>query len=138
LTYSPDLHHLRRARTMETVSAGAGALAVYRKAWQRPTTAQAMCDDYRAGFGSDSDLDRADRAAGRRIIAPLLPLWAKRGAIGVWYEPSALWRQRADDVTGGPVDATHFLAKTVHTRSRNDSGSSLHDSGRRKYCSNHM
>jgi len=80
-------------------------------AWRRPATVQAMCEDYRAGFGIDSDLDRADRAAGRRITAPLLALWASRGVIGVWYDPLALWSQWADDVSGGPVDATHFLAE---------------------------
>jgi haloacetate dehalogenase len=96
---------------MKTTTFDAGALDAYRRAWQRPPTVQAMCEDYRAGFGIDSELDRADHAAGRRISAPLLALWASRGVIGVWYEPLTLWRQWADDVAGAPVDATHFLAE---------------------------
>lgn len=88
-----------------------GALEAYRAAWRRPATVQAICEDYRAGFGIDSDLDRADRAAGRTITAPLLVLWATYGAIGVWYDPLALWGQWADDVSGRAVDATHFLAE---------------------------
>lgn len=87
------------------------AFESYRVAWRRPATAQAMCEDYRAGFGIDSDLDRADREAGRKITAPLLVLWASYGAIGVWYDPLALWSEWADDVSGGSVDATHFLAE---------------------------
>ena len=51
----------------------------------RPATVQAMCEDYRAGFGIDSDLDRDDRAAGRRITAPLLAFvgqpWCDRGVV---------------------------------------------------------
>jgi haloacetate dehalogenase len=96
---------------MKMTKFDARALDAYRTAWRRPATVQAMCEDYRAGFGIDSDLDRADRAAGRRITAPLLALWASRGVIGVWYDPLALWSQWADDVSGGPVDATHFLAE---------------------------
>ena len=76
-----------------------------------PRPSRRCAKDYRAGFSIDSELDRADRAAGRRITAPLLALWASRGAIGVWYEPLALWSQWAIDVAGGPVDATHFLAE---------------------------
>jgi haloacetate dehalogenase len=87
------------------------ALEAYRTAWRRPATVQAMCEDYRAGFGIDFELDGADRAAGRRIIAPLLVLWGSRGAIGVWYEPLTLWSQWADHVEGGPVDGTHFLVE---------------------------
>jgi haloacetate dehalogenase len=85
------------------------ALDAYRASWRRPATIQAMCEDYRAGFGVDSDLDRADLAAGRKITAPLLALWGTRGAVGVWYDPLALWGAWADNVSGRAVDATHFL-----------------------------
>ncbi|MHC9292128.1 alpha/beta fold hydrolase [Mycobacterium sp. LTG2003] len=87
------------------------ALDAYRASWRRPATIQAMCEDYRAGFGIDSELDRADRASGRKISAPLLALWGTRGVIGKWYDPLALWRTWAEHVSGSPVDATHFLAE---------------------------
>lgn len=97
------------ASLMRVTTFDPAALAQYRAAWRRPATIQAMCEDYRAGWSNDSDLDRADRAVGRTISAPLLVLWGKRGAIGVWYDPVALWGQWADDVSGQAVDATHFL-----------------------------
>ncbi|MGV0744993.1 alpha/beta fold hydrolase [Mycolicibacterium sp. XJ870] len=87
------------------------ALEAYRASWRRPPTIQAMCEDYRAGFGIDSDLDRADREAGRKITAPLLALWGTRGVIGRWYDPLALWQAWAREVSGTAVDATHFLAE---------------------------
>jgi haloacetate dehalogenase len=87
------------------------AIDAYRASWRRPATIQAMCEDYRAGVGIDSDLDRADRAAGRKITVPLLALWGTLGAIGVWYDPLALWGEWAADVSGRAVDATHFLVE---------------------------
>lgn len=94
---------------MKMTEFGTQALDAYRASWRRPATIKAMCEDYRAGFGVDSDLDRADLAAGRKITAPLLALWGTRGAVGVWYSPLALWGAWADDVSGRAVDATHFL-----------------------------
>lgn len=94
---------------MKMTTFDAQAIEAYRASWRRPATIHAMCEDYRAGFGVDSDLDRADRAAGRKITAPLLALWGTRGVIGAWYDPLALWATWADDVSGCAVDATHFL-----------------------------
>ena len=87
------------------------ALEAYRAAWRRPATIAAMCEDYRAGFGVDTELDRADRDAGRTISAPLLVLWGTWGAIGAWYDPLTVWAAWADDVSGQAVEATHFLAE---------------------------
>lgn len=107
--HSPDSFF--EGSLMKITSFDPVALEAYRTAWRRPATVQAICEDYRAGFGIDSDLDRADRAAGRKITAPLLVLWGIYGAIGVWYEPLALWGEWANDVSGRAVDATHFLAE---------------------------
>jgi haloacetate dehalogenase len=29
--------------------------------------------------------------------------------VGRWYDPLAVWREWADDLSGGPLDAGHFL-----------------------------
>ena len=51
--------------------------------------------------------DRADR--GRRIAPPLLVLWGKRSAQGSGYDVLAVWRERAESVTGQAIDSGHFL-----------------------------
>ena len=51
------------------------ALAEYMRCFRDPATIHAICEDYRATFGIDLDMDTADFAAGRRIGRPLLLLW---------------------------------------------------------------
>jgi len=72
-----------------------------------------MCEDYRAAATIDLDHDRADREAGRRITAPLRVLWGERGIVGRLFDPLALWRGVADDVTGRSVDCGHYLPEEV-------------------------
>jgi haloacetate dehalogenase len=85
------------------------AVADYARAVRDPAVVHAMCEDYRAGATCDRRLDEADRAAGRRIAAPLQVLWAGRGALAAWYDTPAIWRRWADDVTGAELDCGHFL-----------------------------
>lgn len=86
----------------------AHAYADYVKALGDPAVIHAMCEDYRAGARYDVAADEADRAV-RRIIAPLQVLWGSKGAVGAWYDPLAIWRDWADDVTGQAIDAGHFI-----------------------------
>ena len=61
--------------------------------------------------GHDRGARCAERGV-RRIMCPTLVLWEQEGAVGRWYgDPLDIWRGWADDVTGGPVDAGHFLAE---------------------------
>lgn len=77
-----------------------------------PATVHAMCEDYRAGLGVDRAADDADRAAGRRLACPVLVLWSTRDDLGELYEdPVAVWREWADDVTGGTVESGHHMAE---------------------------
>ena len=46
-----------------------GALAEYIRCIKNPATIHAMCEDYRATFGVDLDMDTADFAAGRKVTA---------------------------------------------------------------------
>jgi haloacetate dehalogenase len=88
------------------------ALAEYERWYADEATRHAMLEDYRAGAGVDLEHDEADAAAGRRVRVPLLVLWGARSVVGTGpHDPLEVWRERADDVRGGPVDAGHFLVE---------------------------
>jgi haloacetate dehalogenase len=86
-------------------------VADYVRALSDPAVVHAICEDYRAGAGCDRRLDEEDRAAGRRIAAPLQVLWGAHGALPGWYDPLQVWRDWADDVTGSAVDSGHFVVE---------------------------
>jgi haloacetate dehalogenase len=85
------------------------ALASYRRQIADPARLHAMCADYRAGAGPDRAADEADRAAGRRIVAPLRFLWGRHGFPARTGDPAGLWRAWADDVTDTACDSGHFV-----------------------------
>ena len=85
------------------------ALASYRAQAQDPARLHAMCADYRAGATFDKDLDNADRAAGRKIKAPLHFLWARSGFPAQTTKPAELWKGWCDDVTDSSCDSGHFV-----------------------------
>jgi len=85
------------------------ALAEYRRCFRNPATIHATCEDYRAAFGIDLDHDAAD--ASTRVSCPLLVLWGAKGVLGRLFDPLALWRAKASDVSGHALDCGHFLAE---------------------------
>ena len=85
------------------------ALADYRAQITDPARLAAMCADYRAGATTDRRLDEADRAAGRRIDAPVRFLWAEGGFPARTGDPLGLWRAWAPQVTGNSCIAGHFV-----------------------------
>ncbi|HEX5327411.1 MAG TPA: alpha/beta hydrolase, partial [Acetobacteraceae bacterium] len=86
------------------------ALADYLDAARRPETITGMCEDYRAAAGIDLEHDRASRAEGRKVVCPILALWASKGRAGQLYDPLAIWREYCTaEVTGGPVPAGHYI-----------------------------
>ncbi|WP_328323349.1 alpha/beta hydrolase [Kribbella sp. NBC_00382] len=85
--------------------------AEYIAKFRDPATVHAICEEYRAAATLDHEQDAADRRQGRRIECPVLALWDPGGAVGTWYEPLEIWREWADDVSGGPVAAGHFMAE---------------------------
>ncbi|MDQ3692575.1 MAG: alpha/beta hydrolase [Chloroflexota bacterium] len=87
----------------------AEARAEYARAFRDPRTLHAICEDYRANASIDVEHDRADRAAGRRIMSPLLVLWEQPPEVELPFDPLAVWRQWADDVRGHALDCGHFL-----------------------------
>src|SRR3954462_10294670 len=87
------------------------AVADYARCVRDPRVVHGICEDYRAGATWDRQLDDEDRAAGRRITAPLQVLWAARGALAAWYDPVEIWRHWAVDVTGSAIDSGHFMVE---------------------------
>lgn len=88
-------------------------LQAYVEAMTGPNAAHGMCEDYRASAGIDLEHDRADRAAGHRITVPLRVLWGRHGVIERLFDPLALWRAVADDVSGEALDCGHYLPEEV-------------------------
>lgn len=86
----------------------AEAMTSYRAQAADPERLTAMCADYRAGFHTDRGIDAADRAAGRKIAAPMLFLWAQHGFPASTGDPAAIWRDWADRVIDSPVPSGHF------------------------------
>jgi haloacetate dehalogenase len=87
------------------------ALAAYREAFADPRMIHATCEDYRAGATVDVAHDAADRDQGRRIQAPLLLLWGQPPGLALPFDPLAVWRRWATDVTGRSLPCGHFLAE---------------------------
>jgi haloacetate dehalogenase len=71
-----------------------------------PSTAAAMCADFRASFHLDRDHEADDRAAGRRIACPVLLV---TGADEAQLADAAdVWRAWTDDLTATRVPGGHF------------------------------
>ncbi len=114
INVAPDLwFHAHTSRSPKPASIfHPEALEDYLAAARDPAMISGMCEDYRAAATIDLEHDRASRAEGRKIACPLLVLWGKRGIIGRWYEPLALWGAYCTAaVTGGQVNAGHYLAE---------------------------
>ena len=93
-----------------------GALDEYKRHYRKAEVIHANCEDYRAGATIDDALDRADLAAGNKLQCPVLALWGgvrKQGGPKTDGAASALdiWREWADQVSGGPLPCGHFLAE---------------------------
>jgi haloacetate dehalogenase len=104
LDYYLDHHIKAQNKTPGAITPA--ALAEYRRCYT-PETLHAVCEDYRAAAGIDLTHDAAD--ADQRIRCPLLVLWGAKGVVGTSYDVLATWREKANDVQGGPLDCGHYL-----------------------------
>ncbi|MBA1278638.1 MULTISPECIES: alpha/beta fold hydrolase [Pseudomonadaceae] len=91
----------------------AAAYAEYLRCMKLPGTVHAFCEDYRASAGIDLQHDREDRAADRRIEAPLLVLWGAKGVVERCFDPLKEWRAVAASVQGKALPAGHYIAEEV-------------------------
>lgn len=87
------------------------ALAAYEAGLAQPGSASAICEDYRASATIDLVHDRDDIAAGRRLGQPLRVLWGEHGAVGRCFDVLALWRERAEQLSGQSLPCGHYLAE---------------------------
>ena len=92
------------------------AYAEYLRCFNDPETIRATCLDYR-GIELDLQHDEADR--GSKLTCPVLLLWgsnmAKRPGwqTGASLDMLTVWRERATDVRGKPLDCGHFLPEEL-------------------------
>jgi haloacetate dehalogenase len=103
--------------------------AAYVAALRNPQTIHAICEEYRAAATLDREHDSADLAAGRRLAAPLLVLWAAGGPLDTWYEsmggPLGIWRRWANEVSGHAMAGGHFFAEQNPTETSDELGAFL-------------
>jgi haloacetate dehalogenase len=87
------------------------ALAEYIRCFKNPATVHAMCEDYRATFGVDLDMDTKDFEAGRKIACPVLLLWGATGGVGRHHDAMAVWPRYASDIRAGKaLPCGHYLS----------------------------
>lgn len=87
------------------------ALAEYERCLALPGTAGSICEDYRASASVDLEHDRADLAAGRKLVQPLRVLWGEHGTVARCFNVLELWRECATHVSGATLPCGHYLAE---------------------------
>ena len=87
------------------------ALEEYLAAFKKFDTIHSSCEDYRAAASIDIEHDDTDQ--GKKLIMPVLVLWAKLGVIDTCFNALELWRLRADQVEGESLNATHYMAEEI-------------------------
>ncbi len=86
------------------------ALQEYIRCFKNPETVHAMCEDYRATFGIDLDMDTADFAAGRKMSVPALILWGAKGGVGRNHNAREIWPRYASNIVRmATVPSGHYL-----------------------------
>src|SRR4029079_12575150 len=88
------------------------ALAEYIRCIRNPATVHAMCEDYRATFTIDLEMDTKVFEAGRKISCPVMLLWGATGGRGLNHQSMAIWPFYASDIRGGKaVPSGHYLSE---------------------------
>jgi haloacetate dehalogenase len=99
------------------------AYAEYLRCFDDPETIRATCLDYRS-IALDLIHDEEDR--GRKLNCPMLVLWSgnmkKRPGwqTGESLEMLTVWRERAVDVSGKPLECGHFLPEEMPNETANE------------------
>jgi haloacetate dehalogenase len=79
----------------------------YLRVRRDPANIHGMCEDYRAAASIDLEHDQSD--LNKKIACPVLALWGAKAPMGRLYDVLAIWRERAEHVTGRSVAAGHNL-----------------------------
>jgi haloacetate dehalogenase len=85
------------------------AFAEYLRCFSNPAAIHASCEDYRAAASTDLEHDESDLT--RKVVCPLLALWAERGAMQPLFDVGTAWKERAVNVTGKALPGGHFLTE---------------------------
>jgi haloacetate dehalogenase len=86
------------------------ALAEYIRCIKNPETIHGMCEDYRATFGIDLQMDEADYKAGKKVACPVLLLWGANGGVGRNHKPMEVWKDYAADIRrGAALPCGHYV-----------------------------
>ncbi|MEM0987660.1 MAG: alpha/beta hydrolase [Pseudomonadota bacterium] len=88
------------------------ALDEYLEAFRNPETLRGSCEDYRAAATIDIDHDNAETG---KLTMPLRALWAKQGTVEKCCDALALWRLRAEQVSGKALDCGHYMPEELPT-----------------------
>ena len=89
--------------------------AEYLAGVSNPLSMHAMCEDYRAAASIDLVHDRADRAAGKKLIMPFRVLWGEHGLVNKCFKPIADWEEVAQDVSGRAIPCGHYIPEELPT-----------------------
>jgi haloacetate dehalogenase len=114
MSADPDFFiDFKLAKTAQGLSFfGKDALEEYRRCFRNPATVHAMCEDYRATYGVDFEMDKVDFAAGRKIDCPALILWGATGAVGRNHKPAEVWKDYASNIVGAKaLPCGHYLSE---------------------------
>ena len=88
-------------------------LEEYVSTYRDPARVHGICEEYRAAATIDSEHDRADKEAGKRIECPMLHLWAEGGPLDTFYAtdggPLGIWREWAPHAHGQAMKGGHFF-----------------------------
>jgi haloacetate dehalogenase len=90
------------------------ALAEYKRCFRNPETIHAICEDYRATFGVDLEMDTKDFDAGRKIDCPVLLLWGATGGVGRNSRPgpAEIWQRYASNIVAAEaLPCGHYLSE---------------------------
>jgi haloacetate dehalogenase len=86
------------------------ALAEYIRCIGDPRTVYGMCEDYRATFGVDLDMDTADFEAGKKVTCPSMILWGEKGGVGRNHDAAGIWSRYATAIERtATVPSGHYL-----------------------------
>ena len=93
---------------------GKEALAEYMRCFRNPETIHAICEDYRATFGVDLEMDTKDFAAGRKIALPAADAMGRdrRRRPQPQAGPGDIWKRYAADIRGAEaLPCGHYLSE---------------------------
>ncbi|WP_277184176.1 alpha/beta fold hydrolase [Caballeronia sp. BR00000012568055] len=89
---------------------GPEALQDYIRCIKNPDVIHAMCEDYRATFGVDLEMDTHDFESGRRVDTPSLILWGAKGGVGRNHDAAQVWSRYATNIVHtATVPSGHYL-----------------------------